>query len=380
MIGIDPIGRKADPNEWFGQQLFEITNQDATPAVVEKENIHYAIEIDVSDNTDIADEKEIGLFNDPLLNGGDGGSVFRWVTDRPTYDGSTIVPTGDLTTINATKWAEGMINSEDKLGMPIRLININIAGAYGSLSGFQFSLDNVKQESGNFIGQMFFDILDDNSMFILNRKIRFYIILGDVFFNVWSGIVTKVSHNETNFDIICEDDFRNLHKTIPPQIANETLFPEILKKSIGKSIPVTLGLNNHAKLLNIQVRNESLIIFNSNGVDRGIAPLRDYSVTLDSSGNVTFVSIVINIGSKITTANELKGKFLRFILDGGSDDAFKILGSGIPTKAIDGTNLISLNLDGEVSNQSDLVIPDITVTFPIEVGTWVEIFDFESNS
>ncbi|MCH7783218.1 hypothetical protein IID62_09135, partial [candidate division KSB1 bacterium] len=122
------------------------------------------------------------MFNDALLNGGAGGSAFRWVTERPDYDGSTVVPTGELPTANATKWGEGMITSRADLGNPVRLINVNIAGNYGSLSGFQFSIDNTRIEGGTFDGELFFDVLDDQKYYTLNRKVRVYTILDNVYF------------------------------------------------------------------------------------------------------------------------------------------------------------------------------------------------------
>ncbi len=381
MVEIWTEGRVDEPFEWFGFDTFLWNDQmDATPSVVASEVVHYAVQIDISDNTDIADEKEIGLFNDALLNGGSGGSAFRWITDRPTYDGSTVVPTGEIPTANATKWGEGMLKRSDKLGAPNRLININIAGNYGSLSGFTFSIDNVEIETGNFAGQMFFDVLDDNSMFMLNRKIRFYIVLGDVFFNVWSGIVAKVSHTETEFKVICEDDFKNIHKTLPKQIANEKLFPKIIKKSISKPIPVTLGINNHAKILNVRTISDPIDLFDQGDAKRPVAPMFSYLVDVDGDGNKTASSLSISVGLSLFAKDELVGKFLRVILEGGTDNFFRIKSSGktnFSTRL--NANTVVIAIDGFLE-EDDLVFYDTTPQLFgfYTIGTWVEIFDFES--
>lgn len=385
MIEVWDQGRKDQPWQWFGIDN-GIGNwfTDITPAVVSTENVHYAIEIDISDNTDIADEKEIGLFQDSDLTGQPGGgSAFRWITERPDYDGSIVVPTGELPTVNATKWAEGMIASSENLGSPIRLINVNIAGNYGSLSGFTFSLDNVRIEGGNFSGQIFFDILDDNKFFMLNRKIRFYIVLDNVFFNVWSGIVAKVSHDETKFNIICEDDFRNLHKTIPPQIANETLFPNIIKKFVGKPIPVTLGIVNHAKLINIQTMNESIITATevASGFDVRVSPIVAAVPITDSAGNQTGVLMNILNGDKSFANNELKGKFLRIILDGGSQNFFEIISSSTTSLSSEfGQNLMGIVISGnlDVTNLIFYTFDDIPSNIERK-SSWIDIFDFQST-
>ena len=378
MIDLPQSGLKASPIEWFGQRVFiDDLNIDATPEVVTKETIHYAVEIDVSDSINIADEKQIGLFADAELP----GNIFRWISERPDYDGSTVVPTpnapADWTTTVATKWGEGMLAPNEVLGNPNRLININIAGNYGSLSGFTFEVDNVRIEAGNFSGELFFDVLDDNNIRLLNRKIKFYIIINDVFYNVWSGIVAKTSHNETQFFVTCEDDFKNIHKVIPPQIANETLFSNILKKSIGKPIPVTFGFVNHAKLLNVQVENDPVILSRFDGIGRRIGQIVLYRKIKDIDGNITGTEIQFRTGDLRHEKGTFIGAFVRFILDGAVDDAFRIT-EDLPLQdaSSPGGKTHQITIEGGPA-VADIVISTTGVS-TIKVGTWVEIFDFKS--
>jgi len=370
MISIDPIGVFDPPSEWFSQDIYQELNTDLTPEVVIGVNVHYAVQIDISDNTDIADEIQIGLFNDALLNGGSGGSAFRWVTERPDYDGSIVVPTGELPTANATKWGEGMITSRGDLGAPVRLINVNIAGNYGSLSGFQFSVDNVRIEGGAFDGELFFDVLEDNSMFLLNRKVRFYIIIDNAFFNVWSGIVSKLEHDETRFSVTCEDDFKNVHKTLPPQIANEKLFPKILSKSVSKPIPVSFGFNNHAKLLNIFQENDTIgILTGADGVQYRLAPIQAYD---EPTKKVT-----INTGSKIFVEDELKGLYIRHIID-GDGQTVKII-SHLASQTSGTGNTLALILESKLTQTPVLRPTDETALQDSSTKfSHIEIFDFES--
>lgn len=389
-------GTKDPTSEYFGSNVFiDDVNIDSPPPIIATVNTHYAIEIDVSDNTDIADEKEIGLFNDSLLNVGAGGSVFRWVTERPSYDGVTVIPLGELSTVNALKWAEGMITTKSSLGSPNRLINLNTAGSYGSLSDFQFLIDNVEVESGNFSGQKFFDILDDNNIFLLNRKIRFYVILDNLFFNVWSGVVSSLAQSELQFRISCEDDFKNIHKTLPPQIANEDLFPSILKKSIGKPIPVTMGQVDKGKLLNIQTRGEPIglnIVSDQFGnviEEKSIAVISKVTPNLDSEGVQIDTTLELVIGSKVIIANTLISKFLRVVFQGGSDEFFEITDNSASSKG-DVTfqkNIVTLRINGLLDDTIITVVdptklntslPTKNFVDETEKWSWVEIFDFNN--
>ena len=359
------------------------------PVNIPTQTIHYAIDIDISDNTSGIEEQAIGLFGDSLLNGGAGGSAFRWITERPDYDGATVVPTGELPTANATKWGEGLIISRSALGAPIRMININVAGNYGSLSGFQFSLDNVEIESGTFDGQMLFDILDDENFYLVNRKVRFYAVMDDVFYNLWSGVVSETSHTELKFNIVCEDDFKTIHKVIPPQIANEALFPNIIKKSIGKTIPVTFGDVSHALTVNIQAKKEPVALVTSNFVPN--QPSRSSSVGVivsknpltDGNGNPVNTSFFFLTGSKVYVEDELNGKFFRLVNEGGGDSYYKITKSFSSTVFSDSPaqdQRVQISTDSIIDLTGIVIFdPAINNTFGTsEKCTWIEVFDFES--
>jgi len=336
-------------------------------------SVHYGFYIDVSDSINISHEKEIGLFNDPTL----GGCAFRWVTGRPDYDGSTITPTGELPTASAVSWAEGMITAPGDIGSPVRMIDINTAGDYGTLSGMGVKVNNIAVEQGNFAGKMLFDILEDNSIYIVNRKARFYVIINDVFYNVWSGVVSKIIYDEKTFSIQCEDDFKNLHKPIPPEIANEKLFPNITKKSIGKPIPVSFGLLNHARLLNIERANDPIdLSIGTDGVKRKIGLINNITENLDSDGNPTNTTLFIYVGARNVVINEFLGYFLRLVLDDGTNTFYKITSNSAPfILSGESINQITVNLNGII--ESD----DLTVFDPSdpERSTWAEIFNFEST-
>jgi hypothetical protein len=378
MPEIEPSGLKANPNEYFDPQIIESMISGDPPTISTSHVINYAIEIDISDNTDIPDEPVIGLFNDVLLNGGAGGSAFRIITGRPNYDGSTVVPTGELSTANAIKWGEGVISSRGSLGSPVRIINVLTSGDYGSLSGVNFSLDNIKIESGTFEGQPLFDIIDDEKFFMLNRTIRYYVVIDNVFYNVWTGIVQKYSYNETKIDLICQDNFQNAHKVLPPNTVNETSFPDVIKKSIGQPIPITLGYQNNAKLINIQSKSNNLTVAIINGQERKTTYVTDYEQIKDSDGNVTSIEVQINIGS-LKGEENFVGKFLKFVLEGGSEDSFKIKKIAEVSFVSDGNKYLKLEIDSNAGESEIVPLPQLgDFEFKFQIGTWVEIFDFEN--
>jgi len=80
--------------------------------------------------------------------------VFRFVTDRPQYDGSTVIPTygaGEINTLTGDDrggtsetavFYEGFLQKQGITGNPSRSIDISTAGSYSTDSAFQFTLRN----------------------------------------------------------------------------------------------------------------------------------------------------------------------------------------------------------------------------------------------
>ena len=178
---------------------------------------HLAVQIDITDNTTDTDA------NEGLESG-----FFRWVTGRPDYGGA-VTPTGDN---DGDTWKEGILLNENAFGTPDRMIDINLGGEYGSLSGFTFTRENSNK---------FQDYLTTNSYFLINAPIQFHVVLDDVFVQTWSGKVTETIFNETTFRIVCEDVFESAHKVMPPNAVSQDAFPEAPSRSIGKAIPMIFG-------------------------------------------------------------------------------------------------------------------------------------------
>jgi len=193
------------------------------------------ITFDISDNTSDSDA-DWGL----------ASGIFYWTTGRPGYAGS-----GYSGEAPASKtWKEGIIN-KNALGKAVRIIDITTGGDYGSLSGFQFSIDNTAK---------FWNFLESNDYYFINRAIKVYVFLGDVSYQVWGGVVSGVDFTETSYVFRCEDQFKTVHKNIPPEIVTEESYPEITEDSEGKTIPVCIGDVHRAELVNVQGQADPILL------------------------------------------------------------------------------------------------------------------------
>lgn len=315
-------------------------------------DIHYAVQIDLSDDTSDTDAT-IGLYSGYL----------RWVTERPDYDGSTVVPTGDN---DGNTWKEGFLTDRNDLGSPVRLINILASGNYGTLSGFTFTVDNTSVD-GTGTGDKFSDVIFDNDYFIINRKINFYVVIDDVFYYAWGGIVTRTGYDDTKYEIVCEDIFKTVHKPLPPETISKRNFKNLLSKTEGKSIPVCFGLVDNAQILNISVKNESIDIITSDATTYRSAPISDYD-----SGTKT---VTVLTGQLTFAANDLQGKYLRHTLDG--DDQVTLIKSNTAT-SLSASPYSDYEIDFVIENE----LSTEPVTFPSASdvkGSWIEVFDLQST-
>jgi hypothetical protein len=190
--------------------------------------IHYAIEI----ITDVATtDTDYGLV----------AGTFRFVTDRPGYDGSPTYPTWEDTTDNTAVWFEGWI-MKDGLSRPSRRVDITGTGDYGTNSGFNFNIRN---------DVMFWDFIETNSIWLTNRTVKFYTIVDDVFYQTWTGVISNQPYSETDYTFECVDSFKTVHKEMPPSSVNATEDPDADQTGLGETIPITIGNVQYAKLTRV---------------------------------------------------------------------------------------------------------------------------------
>lgn len=267
---------------------------------------HIAVQIDITDQNTDTDATE-GLY----------AGYFRWVSGRPLYDGSTVVPTGDN---DGNVWKEGILSQENIVGSPDRLIDLTLGGDYGSLSGFSFTRENTGK---------FQNYLDTNTYYLINRPIEFHIILGDVFYQCWTGIIADIKYNETTYEIICDDIFESEHKAIPPNTVTFTNSPEALASEFGKPIPVSFGDILRSPIINISGdRNKAQLGFNS-GTNKEIYITQPTLAVLDSNDNWALTMKTPNMEFGVDHFIESGDHWLRVIK--GDEQSIFIIGNDATT-------------------------------------------------
>jgi hypothetical protein len=246
-----------------------------------RQKIHYAIRI-TTNYTDKTDE-DIGLVD----------GVFRLITDKPDYDGSTQFPTWgnneNQQGVVLYKWFTGIL-VKDSLGNLSRSIDITTNGNYGNISNFSFSLRNDIK---------FWKILKDLEMTLINENIEVFAVIDDKFYQLWNGVISEVIRESTDYKVICSDNSNIIHSLLPKNFVGDILQPFVV------------GNSDYLKASKITESNYIQLTENSN-----FAPIRrfdcvevspPYTGTLD---NITQVDVSIITTGKTFTENELQGKYL----------------------------------------------------------------------
>ena len=203
-------------------------------------SIHYALYIDTGYST--ATDEDIGLVD----------GVFRLVTDRPVYDGAdNPYPTWEDTASNTDVWYNGII-SKDGLGSSSRYIDIKTSGNYGVMSDFSFELSNPKAVLSS---------LSTNGVYLVGKVVKKYVVIDDVFYQVWNGVISDISNNETRLKIDCKDTFTQIHKKLPPVEINKSTYPDSTEDSKGSFVPVCIGDVPYAKIINTEGESEPVPLF-----------------------------------------------------------------------------------------------------------------------
>jgi hypothetical protein len=173
--------------------------------------------------------------------------TFRWVTDLPGYDGSPTYPKWEDLTNNTSQWYEGWL-AADGIGTPSRRVDINSVGDYGTLSGFSFSV----------INKGFSAFVEDNSINLLNKPIRLFAVIDDIFYQLWDGIVADVVSSDETFEFTCQDSAKKIHKDIPPTVISQNNYPNADRESYGEYVPIVIGQVPYANL--VKINNEKTFI------------------------------------------------------------------------------------------------------------------------
>ncbi len=255
--------------------------------------------------------------------------IFRWITGRPSYTGSAPYPKWEDTTDNTYAWYENWL-LKDGMSDPVRKIDITESGDYGTLSGFNFTIRN---------DLLLWEWIRDNAIFFTNREIKLYIVLDDIFYNIWTGVISNNPYDETDYEFSCIDQFKKVHKMLPPEIIDSITFPGSKSDVQGDAIPVSIGDVSYAKLITIENDAENQVLAYNGKFDVNKVPclataatqyVTGYTGLLSYTGlqGVTGASFpVLNLYTpgKSFAANELRHMYLYVAKGGGDPDTDQMI-------------------------------------------------------
>lgn len=183
-------------------------------------SIYYAVEINTG--TTITDT-DYGCVD----------GVFRFITGRPGYTGAPTYPKNEDDSDNTYVWYEGWISNKG-LSSPSRQVDITKTGDYGTLSGFNFKIRNT---------ELFWEFAKGNNIYFTNRTVKFFTVLNDKFYQLWQGGITNNPYDEVSYQFQCTDDFKKLHKWVPPKVLTPTTSTQN-----QEPVPVSFGNITYSKL------------------------------------------------------------------------------------------------------------------------------------
>jgi hypothetical protein len=345
--------------------------------------VHYAIEILLDNNPCIAP-----VYDNPTY--GIKDYAMRWITDRPSYDGVTVLPTWGANEnyegVVSSIWYEGFLTRDGISSNPTRSIDVTMSGNYGNMAGLGFTIRNDLH---------LLDYCETNNIPLINRRVNFYVIIDDVFYQSWSGVLSTTTINEESLVFDCQDDSQVVHKQIPSSVIAATEYPDSTNQ--GDSIPVCLGDVPKAILKNIVnlktdpntgLLTNSILLNISEYPQYGggfvykyfkIAAAISYDDSLFFSSGVVTLNLITLQGFHSAFPyfhlNELAGYYITVF--GGDGRIYKIFSNS--TTQSNYTTIITLKeklaVDSTAFNSTNNYIFSGSNTGPKEGTFWFEIFN-----
>jgi len=192
----------------------------------------------------------------------DASGVVRFITGRPGYTGSPTYPTGEGTITVPTAdlegaWYEGWI-TKGGVKSATRIGEIHPLGGYGNLSSFSFSIEGASK---------WLAWAESNGVYVASKPCTLYVVIDDVFYYAWSGVVRDTPKDPPVETFQCVDSFKSAHKQIPPTEVSETNYPNATDDALGQSVPVCIGDVPYAEARNVTGEPDFLTLFSKDGVD-----------------------------------------------------------------------------------------------------------------
>jgi hypothetical protein len=322
--------------------------------------IHYAVE--VFTNTTVSNTT-YGIQN----------GVFRFITDRPLYDGSTVVPKYGLSEIdidgsslytNTHIWYQDWLLKDGFSGNPSREIDITSAGNYGNSSSFSFQITNAKVS-----GASIWKFCENNGIYLTNSTVRIWVVIDDVFYCRWHGKVENTPFSETYFEFDCMDDANTLHRIIPPtqktvvtntqtnvsqvtvttstsstvQVPENILIDKIGYKSTTVTVPVVLGDVCYSPVVKVVDANPAIVLtggyttgdprsFTAPSMEGG-SNNQSFAYVRNPNGSTYGSQVQLLTTSRAFAAHELAGLYLQVVSGKNANtDKLYLIGDSAPSE------------------------------------------------
>lgn len=297
--------------------------------------IHYAVEI----------------FTDSVLSSSSYGlssGIFRFVTDRPGYNGVDVIPIygDDEISIDGnpvggqnvdTVFWEDFLTRDCITSAPEKSIDITVSGSYSTDTSFSFKIRNDTKfwnfcldpnNTGNY------DPV--NSIPLTGCDVIFWVVINDVFYQYCKGKISNNPYTEIDYEVQVSDDCSMIHRNVLKIMQSDS--------QENLDIPMVLGEVPKTKLLkqDTEPTYYDLAVTASGLGDVAAATQYDYSksVVEFSDGSTGISSCAIYLLYQVydsampgIAASALKGKYLNVIsgTNANKDQVYLILDNDATT-------------------------------------------------
>lgn len=195
-------------------------------------NIWFAIDIDTGTNETI---------ENMFLEDGH----FRFTTDN--YDPvATSATYEDNSNVIGTWYKDNL--KMDGIDETLTSIDLAYGTGYSTLNGWSFSIINRCTDGTPFHRA----ITNTTSTYLIGSNVTFYVVIDNVFYKRWVGIVSDYAISEDYFKINCDDAFIKTYGLFPKTTIGDTNYPNANVDSKGKVVPVCMGDVKYVKPVNIE--------------------------------------------------------------------------------------------------------------------------------
>lgn len=271
-------------------------------------DINYAIEI-------YPNSKDVWSLSDTY---GIQSDAIRLITGRPSYLGTHVVGEetikdnkfygeneiniigDDISELeNEYKYYEGLITKEGLSGPDLSIDLETIANCNLDID-FGFSIRN---DSG------FYNYLKSNNIILNNRKVKFYVVIDDVFHSVGIGEIANITQSETSIDFQINKSFKQIDKQIPNTYVT-TDIDEDTGEFKEEVMPIILGDVDHSKIMKEESKILPIVLGdNDNNIVPAIYydwfdPIHHEASWSHETGYYPYIGLYT--GSVIFTANDTR--------------------------------------------------------------------------